>query len=91
MANAPSGEGSLFQVRIADDVRARLSALATTLHRSEDELVEAAIMAMVGDQTWEERVHKGLAAADRGELVDADDVDSYWDAKLAGKNPAKLR
>lgn len=85
MASHPEDGTSTLTLQLSDEAKARLAELAARLNRSENDLIEEAILAMTDSQRWQDELSKGIAAADRGDLVDEDEVDAYWDARLAGK------
>jgi predicted transcriptional regulator len=78
---------SLFSmdVPLNPDLQAKLSRLAAQQGRASEALVVEAVERMVNYDEWFLReVDKGLAAADRGELVDHGDVRKMIDERYPG-------
>jgi predicted transcriptional regulator len=64
-----------MEVRLDPDLQAKLAQLASQQGRDTEELVVDAVERMVNfDQWFMREVEKGISAADRGELVDHQDV-----------------
>ncbi len=64
-----------FTVRTESDIVHRLDFLADTLDRSRNYLVNQALKEYLEQHAWQiEKISQGIAAADRGELVDHDVV-----------------
>ena len=65
-----------MEVRLNPDLQAKLAPLASQQSRNTEELVVDAVERMVNyDQWFMREVEKGISAADRGELVDHEDVE----------------
>jgi predicted transcriptional regulator len=74
-----------MDVPLNPDLQAKLSRLAAEQGRDSAALVIEAIERMVNYDEWFLReVDKGLAAADRGELVDHSDVRKMIDERYQG-------
>ena len=74
-----------MDVPLNPDLQAKLSRLAAEQGRDSAALVIEAIERMVNYDEWFLReVDKGLAAADRGELVDHSDVRKMIDQRYPG-------
>jgi predicted transcriptional regulator len=66
-----------MEVRLNPDLQARLAELASQQGKDTEELVVDAVERMVKyDQWFMRELEKGKSTADRGELVDHDDVQS---------------
>jgi len=67
-----------MEVRIRPDLEAKLARLATERGRDTQALVQDAIEKFVDYDEWFLReVEKGLSAADRGELIDHEDIGKF--------------
>jgi predicted transcriptional regulator len=74
-----------MEVRLNPDLQAKLAELASQQGRDTEELVVDAVERMVNHDQWFMReVEKGKSAADRGELVDHDDVQKLIDRRYPG-------
>jgi RHH-type transcriptional regulator, rel operon repressor / antitoxin RelB len=74
-----------MEVNIGPDLRAKLARLAAEQGRDTQALVREAIEKLVDYDEWFLReVEEGLAAADRGELVDHEDVGKMIDRRYPG-------
>ena len=74
-----------MEVRLKPDLQAKLTRLATQQGRDDESLVVEAVERMVDYDEWfVQEVEKGLAAADRGELIDHDDVRKLIDGRYPG-------
>ena len=74
-----------MEVRLNPDLQAKLAELASQQGRDTEELVVDAVERMVNyDQWFMREVEKGKSAADRGELVDHDDVQKLIDRRYPG-------
>jgi len=72
-------------VRLNPDLQAKLTRLATQQGRDSESLVVEAVERLVNYDEWYLReVEKGLAAADRGELIDHEDVRKLIDTRYPG-------
>lgn len=72
-------------VPLDSDLQAKLSRLAAQQGRPSEALVVEAVERMVNYDEWFLReVDKGLASADRGELVDHQDVRKLIDQRYPG-------
>ncbi len=74
-----------MEVRLTPDLEAKLSRLATERGQDTQTLVQEAIERLVDYDEWFLReVEKGLAAADRGELIDHEDIGKMIDRRYPG-------
>jgi predicted transcriptional regulator len=74
-----------MEVKISPDLQAKLTRLATERGRDAQSLVQEAIEKLVDYDEWFLReVESGLAAADRGELIDHEDVGKLIDRRYPG-------
>jgi len=74
-----------MDVPLNPDLQAKLSRLAEHQGRASEALVVEAVERMVNYNEWFLReVDKGLAAADRGELVDHADIRKMIDERYPG-------
>jgi len=72
-------------VRLNPELQAKLTRLATQQGRDSEALVVEAVERMVNYDEWFlQEVEKGLAAADRGEFVDHEDVRKLIDRRYPG-------
>ena len=71
-----------MEVRLKPDLEAKLSRLASEQGRDRESLVVEAVERMVNYDEWFIReVEKGLAAADRGEFVEEEDIRKLIDRR----------
>lgn len=64
-----------FTVRAETDIVHQLDSMAGALDRSRNYLVNQALREYLKTHAWQvEKITQGIAAADRGELADHDDV-----------------
>jgi predicted transcriptional regulator len=74
-----------MEVNLNPDLQARLARLAADRGSDADTLVQEAIERLVDYDEWFlQEVRKGLAAADRGELIDHDEVGKLIDSRYRG-------
>jgi len=74
-----------MEVRLNPELQAKLTRLATEQGRDSEALVVEAVERMVNYDEWFlQEVEKGIAAADRGELVDHKDVKRLIDRRYPG-------
>jgi predicted transcriptional regulator len=74
-----------MEIPLTPDLQAKLSRLAVQQGRPTEVLVVEAVERMVNYDEWFLReVQKGLAAADRGELIDHDEVKKLTDERYPG-------
>lgn len=74
-----------MEVNIGPDLQAKLNRLATERGRDTQTLVREAIERLVDYDEWFLReVEEGLAAADRGELIDHADIGKLIDRRYPG-------
>jgi predicted transcriptional regulator len=74
-----------MEVRFKADLQEKLTRLATQQGRDSESLVVEAVERLVNYDEWYLReVEKGLAAADRGELIDHEDVKKLIDSRYPG-------
>ena len=72
-------------MRLKPDLQAKLTRLATQQGRDSEALVVEAVERMVNYDEWFlQEVEKGLAAADRGEFVEHEDVRKLIDRRYPG-------
>ena len=75
-----------MEVRLNPELQAKLTRLATEQGRDSEALVVEAVERMVNYDEWFlQEVEKGIAAADRGELVDHKDVKRLIDRRYPGR------
>jgi predicted transcriptional regulator len=74
-----------MEVNLSPDLQARLTRLAADRGSDADTLVQEAVERFVDYDEWFLReVRKGLAAADRGELIDHEDIGKLIDSRYRG-------
>jgi predicted transcriptional regulator len=74
-----------MEVRLNPDLQAKLAELASQEGRDTEELVIDAVERMVNyDQWFVREVQKGITAADRGELVDQEEVKKLINRRYPG-------
>ncbi|MGA8539642.1 MAG: hypothetical protein WB566_09085 [Terriglobales bacterium] len=74
-----------MEIRITPDLEAKLARLATERRQDTQALVQEAIERFVDYDEWFLReVETGLAAADRGELIDHEDIGKLIDRRYPG-------
>ena len=74
-----------MEVDFAPDLEAKLSHLAAEQGRDTKELVREAVERFVNYDEWFIReVEKGLAAADRGEFIDHEEIGKLIDRRYPG-------
>jgi len=74
-----------MEVNIDADLQAKLARLAKECGRDTQALVQEAIERFVDYDDWFLReVEKGLAAADRGELIDHEEIGKLIDRRYPG-------
>jgi predicted transcriptional regulator len=74
-----------MEVRLKPDLEAKLTRLASQQGRNSEALVVEAVERMVNYDEWFlQEVEKGLAAADRGEFVEHEDVRKLIDRRYPG-------
>lgn len=74
-----------MEVRFNPDLQAKLTRLASEQGRDSETLVVEAVERLVNYDEWFLReVEKGLAAADRGEFVDHEDVGKMLNSRYPG-------
>jgi predicted transcriptional regulator len=74
-----------MEVRLKPDLEAKLSRLASEQGRDRESLVVEAVERMVNYDEWfVQEVEKGLAAADRGEFVQQEDIRKLIDRRYPG-------
>ena len=80
------GDTSVFSVRVPKALKERLERLASAMDRDRSWVVKDALERYVADQAWQvEAIGEGIAAAERGELIDHETVAARWDAKHADR------
>ena len=79
-----------FTVRTETDIVHQLDSMAESLDRSRNYLVNQAIKEYLEAHAWQiEKITQGIAAADRGELVDHDQVMQEMDHLINRKAQGK--
>jgi predicted transcriptional regulator len=79
-----------FTVRAESDIVHQLDHLADSLDRSRNYLVNQALKEYLQQHAWQiEKITQGIAAADRGELVDHDEVMKEMEALIEQKAQGK--
>lgn len=79
-----------FTVRAEPDIVHQLDSMAESLDRSRNYLVNQAIKEYLEAHAWQiEKITQGIAAADRGELVDHDQVMQEMDDLINRKAQGK--
>ena len=74
-----------MEVRLGPDLQAKLAQLAAQQGRDSESFVVDAVERMVNYDQWLLReVEKGISAADRGELVDHEDIQELIDRRYPG-------
>jgi len=74
-----------MELRFNPDLQEKLSRIAAEQGRDSESLVVEAVESFVNHDEWFLReLEKGLAAADRGELVDHEDVKKLIDRRYPG-------
>ena len=74
-----------MEVHLNPDLQAKLTRLATQQGRDSESLVVEAVERMVNHDEWfMQEVEKGLAAADRGEFVDHEEIRKLIDRRYPG-------
>jgi predicted transcriptional regulator len=74
-----------MEVQLTADLEAKLARLAAESGRDKQALAREAIERLIDYDEWFLReVDKGLAAADRGELIDQEDVGKLIDRRYPG-------
>lgn len=74
-----------MEVSLSPDLQARLTRLAADRGSDADTLVQEAVERFVDYDEWFLReVRKGLAAADRGEVIDHEDIGKLIDSRYRG-------
>ena len=75
-----------FTVRAESNIVHQLDHIAGSLDRSRNYLVNQAIQEYLENHSWQiEKITQGIEAADRGELVDHDQVMQEMDALIKQK------
>ena len=74
-----------MNVNLSPALEAKLARLAAAYGREEQSLVEEAIENFVNSDEWlRAEIAEGLAAADRGEFVEHEDVKTLLDRRYGG-------
>ncbi len=74
-----------MELHLSPDLQAKLTRLAIEQGRDSEALVVEAVERMVDYDAWfGEEVEKGLAAADRGELIEHEDIGKLIDRRYPG-------
>ena len=74
-----------MEVRLNPDLQAKLARLAAQQGRDNESLVVEAVERMVNYDEWlMQEVEKGLAAVDRGEFVDHEEIRKLIDRRYPG-------
>jgi predicted transcriptional regulator len=76
-----------FTIRTDSGIVQQLDYLAGSLDRSRNYLVNQALKEYLDAHAWQlEKIIQGIAAADRGELIDHDDVMQEMDDLITSKS-----
>ena len=76
-------EKTVFSIRVSEDLKQKLEALAVAMDRDRSWVVSNALETYVAEQSWQiQAIEEGIAAAERGELVSHDEVVAKWEGKL---------
>jgi RHH-type transcriptional regulator, rel operon repressor / antitoxin RelB len=79
-------DSTTLTVRLDRSVKKRLEAAATRVRRSKSFLAAEAIEEYLAVQEWQiEAIHRGMEAADRGELVSHDQVKAWAKSITTGR------
>ena len=74
-----------MEVHLSPELEAKLSRIAEQQGRDAESLVQEAVERLVDyDQWFVREVEKGLAAADRGEFVDHEEIGKLIDSRYPG-------
>jgi predicted transcriptional regulator len=74
-----------MEVRLNPELQEKLTRLATEQGRDSEALIVEAVERMVNYDEWFlQEVEKGIAASDRGEFVDHEDVKKLIDRRYPG-------
>ena len=74
-----------MEIQLAPDIQAKLARLAAERGTDAQTLVQEAIERLVDYDEWFLReVEKGLAAADRGEFIEHEDIKKMIDRRFPG-------
>ncbi len=74
-----------MEVNLSPELQTKLNDIATQQGRETESLVQEAVERMVDYDEWFLReVEKGLAAADRGEFIDHEDVGKLIESRYTG-------
>lgn len=81
-----------FTIRTESDIVQQLDYLAGSLDRSRNYLVNQALKEYLSAHAWQlEKIIQGISAADRGELIDHDDVMQEMDALITSKTETDFK
>jgi RHH-type rel operon transcriptional repressor/antitoxin RelB len=76
-------QSTLVTVRVKPEVAIRLEKLATSMDRSKSWLAAEAIEEYLDIHEWQiQAINEGIAAADRGETVNFDEIKKYWEKRI---------
>lgn len=79
-----------FTVRTEPDIVHQLDHMAESLDRSRNYIVNQALKEYLQHHAWQiEKINQGIAAADRGEIVEHDDVMREMEELIARKAQGK--
>jgi predicted transcriptional regulator len=74
-----------MEVKLSSELQAKLDSIAAQQGRDSASLVHEAVERMVNYDEWFAReVERGLAAADRGEFIDHEEVKKLIDSRYPG-------
>jgi RHH-type rel operon transcriptional repressor/antitoxin RelB len=80
-------QSTLVTVRIKPEIAARLEKLAELMDRSKSYLAAEAIEEYLEINEWQvQAIKEGIAAADRGETVNFEDIKKHWEKRI--ENPS---
>jgi len=89
--SAPRDATSVL-VQLPEDVLRRLRERAAASHCAESELVTQAVVEYLDDGSlMHEAIEEGLAEAERGQLLEFDDVEHKLRGKIAERRAARTR
>jgi predicted transcriptional regulator len=81
-----------FTIRAESDIVQQLDDLAGSLDRSRNYLVNQALKEYLAAHTWQlEKINQGIAAAERGELTEHDDVMQEMEAIITRKTETDIK
>jgi len=83
MAATPTKNDKMLNVRIKQELRDKLNALAEATGRTQTYIVEEALESFYDLHAWQiAAIEEGIRAVDEGDVTSHEDVKSYWESKL---------